>query len=212
MVNLFFLLLQGKSYLQSLKDDIKPKPASPLATPVDLIDFGGSNPAPGIPLATSYGEVNSAQSNPYFGGQPEATNFAEQSFASSQPAITTGYGPPPTNFAVDPGAFVVPSPLTGYGEYGVMQSDNSHGVTETQAPSNPYSNTNSYAHASAPNPTTTTHQYTLPQVYPLSEMHTKQDRIHMVAPHLLPTPIESLLHLPKILTLYQRNLKSHQPR
>ena len=85
VVNLFFLLLQGKSYLQSLKDDIKPKTASPLATPVDLIDFGGSNPAPGIPLATSYGEVNSAQSNPYFGGQPEATNFAEQSFASCNP-------------------------------------------------------------------------------------------------------------------------------
>lgn len=150
---------------QSLKDDAKPKPAPPPAPPVDLLDFGDSNPTPGpeVPPAASFGGVESVQSDPYYGGQPTATNLAHQSF-TSLPAITAGYGPPPTDFAAAAasGALVVAAPSTGYGGYGVPPTNNPYGAAAaaTQPSSNPY------ALVPVPNPSATPYQYMPPQSYP----------------------------------------------
>ena len=161
---------------QSLKDDAKPKPAPPPAPPADLLDFGGPDPTPApavpsassfggaVPPVTSFGGIESVQSDPYYGGQHAATNYAHQSF-TSLPAITAGYGPPPP-VAAAPGALVVAAPSIGYGGYGVPPTNHPYGAGGAQAPSNPYANANPYAPAPAANPSAAPYQYAPPQSHP----------------------------------------------
>lgn len=156
---------------QSLKDDAKPK-AVP-APPADLLDFGDDSPSapaalpsqptvlqPTVLPATSFGAIESAQSDPYYGTQHTASSAAHQSF-TSLPAITSGYGNPNSNFAAPaPGALVVAPPSSGYGGYRVHQNDNPFANTGTPQPaeSNPYAVVP--ASASAPYQYTPVNAYT----------------------------------------------------